>query len=450
MEPVDTLIRARWVLPVEPEGVVLEHHSVALAAGRIVAVLPSTVAEQRYEAAELVDRPHHAVLPGLVNAHTHAAMTLLRGRAENVPLGPWLTEAIWPIERRWVDPEYVRDGTELAIMEMLRGGVTCFADMHLWPEVVARTAAELHMRACVGLVVTDAATRWAGGPDEYIEKGMALRDEYRGDPLVSTHFAPHAPYSLADSTLLRIRRLADELEIPVVTHLHESAWEIAQGEARHGCRPLERLAKLGLASPLLVAVHMTQVDAADLDTLAASGAAVVHCPESNLKLGNGCCPTVELLGRGVRVGLGTDGAASNNDLDMLGELRTAGLVAAGITARPGALVAQDLIRMATLEGARALGLGESIGSLVPGKWADLCCIDLKAARSWPVHDVPSTIAYACSAEQVSDTWVAGRHVHAGGNLPYLDEEDVLARADAWRRRIDAEHAGSEADVVASA
>ena len=245
MELVDTLICARWVLPVEPDGPAFAEHSVAIKAGRIVAVLPTAEARARFDAAEVLERPHHVLLPGLVNAHTHGAMSLLRGRAENMTLGTWLTDAIWPIERRWIDPEYVRDGTELAIAEMLRGGITCFADMHLWPEVVARTAAELHIRASVGLIVVEAETRWASGPDGYIEKGLALRDEYRGDPLVGTHFAPHAPYTVDDATLMRVRRLADELEVPVAMHLHETQWEIDQSLDRHGLRPLARLAKLG-------------------------------------------------------------------------------------------------------------------------------------------------------------------------------------------------------------
>lgn len=444
MESVDTLVCARWVLPVEPDGVVLDDHAVAIRGGRVVALLPAGQAREQFDATEVIERPHHALLPGLVNAHTHAAMTLLRGRAENVSLGPWLREAIWPIEQRWIDPEYVRDGTELAIAEMLRAGVTCFGDMHLWPEVVARTAAELHMRASVGLVVVEGPTRWASGPTEYIEKGLALRDEYRGDPLVSTFFAPHAPYTVQDDTLLRIRRLADELEIPVAMHLHESGWEIERSAERHGMRPIERLKKLGLANPLLVAVHLTQVEPADLDCIAAAGAAVVHCPQSNLKLGNGVCPVTALLERGVTVALGTDGAASNNDLDVLSEMQTAGLLASGVTGRPGSLVAKDLLRMATLEGARALGLAESTGSLVAGKWADLCCVDLRTPRSWPVHDVEATIVYASGAQQVTDTWVAGRHVYVNDTLPYLNEMAVLERADAWRTRIDAGHGGSEA------
>ncbi|MDH4166123.1 MAG: TRZ/ATZ family hydrolase [Gammaproteobacteria bacterium] len=437
MEPVDTLVCARWVLPVEPDGSVLADHSVAMRAGRIVAVLPTAAALAAYAPAELVERPQHAILPGLVNAHTHAAMTLLRGRAENLPLAPWLQDAIAPVERRWVDPEYVRDGTELAIAEMLRGGITCFADMQLWPEVVARTAADAHMRVSVGLVVEQGASRWAADPNEYIEKGMALRDDYRGDALVATHFALEPAHALDDPTLARVRRLADELEIPVTLPVHESAWEVTESLARHGARPLDRLVRLGFASPLLVAVHGTQLSPADIDALAACGAAVVHCPESNLKLGSGVCPTAALLGCGVRVALGTDGAASNNDLDMLSEMRTAGLLAAGVSARPGTVVARDLLRMATLEGARALGLGDSTGSLVPGKWADLCCVNLRTAGSWPVHDVEAALVYACSSRQVTDTWVAGRHVFAEGSLRYIDEESALERAEAWRARIDA-------------
>jgi len=409
---------------------------VAIRGGRIVAVLPTAEAMIRFDAAEVVNRPDHVLLPGLVNSHTHAAMVLLRGRAENLLLGPWLRSAIWPLERRWADPEYVRDGTELAIAEMLRGGVTCFADMHLWPEVVAQTAAELHMRASVGLVVTEAATTWATTANEYIDRGMHLRDQYKGDPLITTHFAPHAPYSVSDATLTRVRRLADELDLPVALHLHETAWEVDQSVQKFGRRPLARLADLGLASPLLVAIHMTQVDDADLDTLADAGASVVHCPESNLKLGNGVCPLPRLLGRGVRVALGTDGAASNNDLDVLGEARTAGLLASGVSASPGSLVASDLLRMATLEGARVLGLGDVTGSLVPGKWADLCCLHLREPRSWPVNDVPSTVVYAASSRQVTDTWVAGRRLLASGALIYLDETALLERADAWRTRFE--------------
>jgi 5-methylthioadenosine/S-adenosylhomocysteine deaminase len=443
METVDTLVCARWVLPIEGDVPVLEDHAIAVRSGRIVAVLPRAEARARYEADTIVARPHHALLPGFVNAHTHVATTLLRGRPDRwVDAAP--DDTIRPLERRWVDPEFARDGAELAIAAMLRAGVTCFADCHAWPEVIARTAAELHMRASVGLTVVATPTPWAASVDACIEKGIALHDEYRGDPLISTHFAPWSAHTLDDASLQRIRRLADELEIPVAIRLHASADEIERSQNLHGLRPLERLARLELLSPLLVAVHMTQVERAELDALADAAAAVVHCPQSNLRLGAGVAPVAAMLARGIRVGLGTDGAASYDGLDVVAEMRTAALIASGVAERPGTLVPTDVLRMATLEGARVLGLGDETGSLVPGKWADLCCMDLRTPASWPVHDVPATLVHGGSARQVTDTWVAGRHVYADATLRYIDETAVLERADAWQARIDAGNGGSTA------
>jgi 5-methylthioadenosine/S-adenosylhomocysteine deaminase len=303
---------------------------------------------------------------------------------------------------------------------------------------VARTASAAHVRVSVGLIVSEIASSWAASADEYIDRGMHLRDEYRGDPLVTTHFATPAPAAATDATLSRVRRLADELDMPVSMPLHETALEIEQSLRDFGQRPIERLAGLGLVSPQLVAIHMTQTDPRDIDLLAGSGASVVHCPESNLRHAAGVCPVARLLARGVRVTLGTDGATANNDLDLLAEARIAGLLSAGIAATPGDLVAGDLIRMATLEGARALGLGEVTGSLLPGKWADLCCINLRAARSWPVHDVATAVIFAASSQQVTDTWVAGRRLLADSRLTLLDESAVLDRAEAWRARLDAD------------
>jgi 5-methylthioadenosine/S-adenosylhomocysteine deaminase len=411
---------------------------VAIRGGRVVAVTPADEAQRRFDARERVERPHHVVLPGLVNAHTHAALVLRRGRADNLPLERWLRSASWPHERGAGDPEFVRDGTELAIAEMLRGGITCFADMQLWPDVVARASSGAHVRVSVGLVVSEIASNWAASADEYIDRGMHLRDEYRGDPLVTTHFAVPAPAAATDATLSRVRRLADELDMPVAMPLHETALEIEHSLRDLGQRPIERLARLGLVSPQLVAIHMTQAEPRDIDLLAGSGASVVHCAESNLRHAAGVCPVARLLARGVRVALGTDGATANNDLDLLAEARIAGLLSAGIAATPGDLVAADLLRMATLEGARALGLGEVTGSLLPGKWADLCCIDLRAARSWPVHDVATAVIFAASSQQVTDTWIAGRRLLSDSRLTLLDESAALDRAEAWRARLDAD------------
>lgn len=431
MDKIDTLIRARWLIPIEPLGRVLEHHAIAIRTGRIVAVGPAEELAAKFAADNLIDRPHHVLLPGFVNAHTHAAMTLLRGAAESGSFERWLETQVWPLEKRWVDAEYVRDGTELAMADMLTSGTTCFADMHLFPEVVAQTAADAQMRACVGLPVVDQPTSWAGSAGECLEKGLRLHDDYRGDPLITTSLSPYAPWALADETLLRVRRAADELELPMTMHVNETPRDAFHGEER----TIARLERLGVLSPLLSAVHMIHVDEADIDACARAGLSVVHCPQSNLKLGNGIAPIARFSTRDLNVAIGTDGAASNNDLDMLDEIRTGALLARGVHSAHIGLDAHEWLRFATLNGARALGLGDSIGSLTPGKWADLCCLDLARPQTQPVHDVAAQIVFSASRDQVSDVWVAGRALVSESQLTRLDQADILARAERWRSRI---------------
>ena len=431
MEQVDALISARWIVPVEPAATVLEQHAVAVQRGRIVAIQPVSQARQRFDAAEWIERPNHVLLPGLINAHTHAAMVLLRGAAESASFGVWLNERILPLERRWIDAEYVRDGVQLAIADMLTSGTTCFADMHLFPEITAQTASALRMRACIGLPVMEDASAWAASADECLDKGLRLHDEYRDDPLVTTALAPHAPWALSDTTLLRVRRNADELELPMTMHVNETRAEVVS----NGERAVARLQRLGLLSPLLCAVHLVHFDAADLELAAAGGIHVIHCPQSNLKLGNGICPTPTLRARGINLALGTDGAASNNDLSLLDEMRTAALLARGSQSTAGHMSAHDWLQVATLNAARALGLGDVIGSITPGKWADLCCIDLARAHTQPVYDPAAQIVYAASRDQVTDVWVAGRALVANGALTCMDINDVMERAARWRERI---------------
>jgi 5-methylthioadenosine/S-adenosylhomocysteine deaminase len=435
MEHVDTLITARWVIPIEPRDRALEDHGVAVRQGRIVAIEPRGQALQRFAADQTIDRPDHVLIPGLVNAHTHAAMALLRGAAESSALDHWLKAQVWPLERQWIDAEYVRDGTDLAIADMLTSGTTCFADMHLFPEIVAHTASAARIRACIGLPVLDAATLWAESADEYMAKGSRLHDEYRDDPLITTAFAPYSPAALTDETLLRVRRAADELDLPMTMHVNESRFDAT----RDGERTLARLDRLGLLSPLLAAVHMVHLDDDDLDRAARGGIHIVHCPQSNLKLGNGVSPIRAIRARGLNVALGTDGAASNNDLSLLDEMRTAALLETGIIVwqMDGSppMTAHDWLRTATLNGARALGLGDAIGSIEPGKWADLCCIDLARPHSQPVYDPVVQIVHSISREQVSDVWVAGRRLVAEGRLTQMDIEDVLRRARSWQARI---------------
>ncbi|HYW91912.1 MAG TPA: TRZ/ATZ family hydrolase [Gammaproteobacteria bacterium] len=431
----DTLVHARWVVPVEPAGTILEHHSLAIADGRILAVLPTARARREFRPATEVPLPGHALIPGLVNAHTHAAMSLMRGLADDMPLGRWLQEHIWPAESRWIGPELIADGTDLAIAEMLAGGTTCFNDMYFFPDVVARRVERAGIRACVGLIMLDLPTAWGSGPDEYLAKGLALQDEYKHHPLVTTAFAPHAPYTVSDGPLTRLRTYADELDRRVHIHLHETADEVRESVAAHGMRPLDRLERLGLLTPNLVAVHVTQLEDAEIERLAAAGAHVVHCPESNLKLASGMCRAADLDRAGVDLALGTDGAASNNDLDMIGEMRTAALLAKAVAGDAAALPAPRVLRMATLGGARALGLEAECGSLEPGKWADLAAVRLDTPDCQPVYNAVSQIVYAATRQHVTDVWVAGRQLYRDGSLIHMDVEEVAARARTWGERI---------------
>jgi 5-methylthioadenosine/S-adenosylhomocysteine deaminase len=435
LEPIDALVCARWVVPVEPARTVHHHFSVAVHQGRIVALLPTAEATRRYAPRVRADLASHVLVPGLVNAHTHAAMALFRGLADDLPLMQWLGEHIWPAETRWVSDEFVQDGTRLAIAEMLRGGTTCFNDMYFFPEDTARVASASGIRAVVGLILIDVPTVWARDTDEYLAKGLEVHDRFREDPLVRTAFAPHAPYTVSDEALARVATLAEELDLAVHMHVHETADEVRAGVERHGVRPLERLDRLGLLTPRLVAVHMTQVTPEEVERVASRGVSVAHCPESNLKLASGFCPVERLLDAGVNVAVGTDGAASNNDLDMLGELRTAALLGKAVAGAAGAVDATTALAMATLHGARALGLETEIGSLVPGKSADLVAVDLAPVETQPVYNPLSQLVYAASRQQVTDVWVGGHHVLRERVLTTFDEAAVRARADLWRERI---------------
>jgi 5-methylthioadenosine/S-adenosylhomocysteine deaminase len=442
MHKVDTLLHARWVIPVEPAGAVFEHHSVAIHEGLIVDVLDSETARDRYQADIEHDFADHALIPGLINTHTHAAMSLMRGLADDLPLHDWLQRHIWPTEAAFVSESFVRDGVALAIAEMLRGGTTCFNDMYFFPEVAARVATQLGMRASIGLIVIDFPTVWAKNADEYIAKGLEVYDQHKGESLLSFAFAPHAPYTVSDAPLQRINTLANEVggSIPIHMHVHETATEVEESEAQNGQRPLERLNRLGLLSPLLLAVHMTQLTDAEIDAVAAAGAHVLHCPESNLKLASGFCPVARLMEAGVNVALGTDGAASNNDLDLFGEMRTAALLAKGVSGNAAALPADQVLRMATLNGARALGLDDRIGSLEPGKAADIVAVDLGALETQPLYDPVSQIVYAAGRDQVTDVWVAGRHLLKSRALTRIDENEMLGAVRDWQARIQAREA----------
>ena len=438
MQSCDTLILPRWCVPVSPVDTTLTESAVAVSEGRILEVLPADEARRKYRPREIVDRPNHVLIPGLINAHTHAAMTLFRGIADDMPLERWLTDGIWPSEKRWAGAEMVRDGTRHAIAEMLQSGVTCFSDQYFFPEIVAATASELHMRAVVGTPVIDFATAWAENALECISKGTELvHDPYADDPLISSCFAPHSTYVVSDEAFHELRVVADQLDTRIQIHLHETAREVEDSLRTTGTRPLQRLNDLGLVNSSLMAVHAVHMTADEIALLADTGVSVVHCPRSNLKLASGIADVPAMRAAGVNVGLGTDGAASNNVLDMLGEMRTAALLAKVVSRNAAALSARDVLRMATIDSARAIGLADCIGSIEAGKWADLTCVSLQAINSQPVYDPLSQLVYTSHPNQVSDVWVAGRHHVDSGRLTGINESDVLKRSAEWQQRISA-------------
>lgn len=435
VESIDLLIEAGWVVPVVPHGVVLADHAVAVSGGAIVAVLPTAEARARYQARQVVSRPHAALVPGLVNAHTHNPMTLLRGVADDLPLKVWLQQHIWPIEAAVIGPGFVADGVSLAIAEMLRGGTTCCNENYFFPDVQAATYRQHGFRARVGLPVIDFPTAWAASDDEYFDRAGEVHDQWRDDPLVATAFAPHAPYTVSDANFERVRLLSDQLDIPVHLHLHETAQEVQQSVEQHGQRPIARIDRLGLFNDRLIAVHMTQLTEAEIHLCAERGVSVVHCPESNLKLASGFCPACALDRAGVNLAIGTDGCASNNDLDMVGETRTAALLAKAVAQDAAALDAFTALRAATLGGAGAIGFDHLVGSLEPGKQADIACIDLAALETQPLHHVVSQLVYAAGRHQVRDVWIAGVRKLADYRLADMDADALVAKAREWRARI---------------
>lgn len=434
-EACDLLIEAGFVVPVVPHGVVLEGHAVAVSGGRIVAVLPVAEARQRFLPRETVSRSGAALIPGLVNAHTHNPMTLLRGVADDLPLKVWLQEHIWPIEGAVIGPDFVADGITLAIAEMLRGGTTCVNENYFFPDVQAATYKHHGFRARVGLPVIDFPTAWAASDDEYFEKAGEVHDQWRDDTLIATAFAPHAPYTVNDANFERVRMLSDQLDVPVHLHLHETAQEVEQSLEKYGQRPIARLDRLGLVNDRLIAIHMTQLTEAEIHLCAERGVSVVHCPESNLKLASGFCPACALERAGVTLAVGTDGCASNNDLDMFSETRTAALLAKAVAQDAAALDAFSALRAATLGGAKAIGFDDRIGSIEPGKEADLVCVDLSALETQPLHHVVSQLIYATGRQQVSDVWIAGRPKLQQRVLVEIDIDGVIANARQWRERI---------------
>ncbi|AQY65099.1 MULTISPECIES: TRZ/ATZ family hydrolase [Pseudomonas] len=432
--PLDLLLLPTWLVPVEPAGVVLKEHGLGIRDGRIAFIGPRAAA-LKLSASEVRELPGMLLSPGLINAHGHAAMTLFRGLADDLPLMTWLEKHIWPAETKWVDEAFVRDGTDLAIAEQLKGGITCFSDMYFFPKVASDCVHNSGMRAQIAIPILDFPIPGASSADEAIRQGIELFGDLKHHPRIKITFGPHAPYTVSDANLEKIRVIAEELDAAIHMHVHESAFEVQQSVEQTGERPLARLGRLGLLGPRFQAVHMTQISEDDLALLVESNTSVIHCPESNLKLASGFCPVERLWQAGVNVAIGTDGAASNNDLDLLGETRTAAMLAKAVSGSVTALDAHRALRMATLNGARAMGLEGEIGSLEVGKAADIVAFDLSGLAQQPIYDPVSQLIYATGRDSVKHLWVAGKQLLDNRQLTRMDEPQLTAMAIAWGQRI---------------
>lgn len=431
----DTLILPRWVLPIRPHGVLLEQHAIVVDKGSILDVLPHSEAMAKYDAGNVVHLPDHVVFPGLINLHTHAAMSLMRGLADDLPLMRWLTEHIWPAEGAHVSEAFVRDGSLLACAEMLRGGTTCFSDMYFFPAQTAEAAEQLGIRACLGLVVLDFPTAYAADADDYLTKGLAFRDTLHGSELVTTCLAPHAPYTVNNRSFERVLTYAEQLDLNIHTHLHETIDEVVRSEAEFGLRPVQRLAELGILGPNFIAAHGVHLNPSEIELLAERGCHIAHCPASNLKLASGIAPIKALVDAGVNVGIGTDGAASNNGLDMFAEMRLAALLAKGSSGDAETVPAWKALEMATINAATALGMDQSIGSIEVGKLADIVALDLSSPETMPCYDPVSHLVYAANRQQVSHVWVQGKLVLQDRQLANIDHKELSEKAKAWQSKL---------------
>lgn len=432
---IDTLISARWIIPVRPSGVTLENHSIAVMNGKIVDLLPTDDAMAQYDAQYGIDLSEHVLTPGLINAHGHAAMSLFRGMADDYPLDSWLNEHIWPAEEKWVDEDFVTLGTKLAIAEMLRSGTTTFSDMYFFPNAVAKAASDAGMRAQIAFPVFNVPTIWGQDPDDYIRKGLAVRDDFKHSELVELIFGPHAPYTVSDDALSKIAVLAAELDIGIQIHAHETQKEVDDEVAQRGQRPLTRLNELGLLGPKTQLVHMSALTDDDIELLKLSGARVIHCPHSNLKLASGFSPVQKLRDEGITVALGTDGAASNNSLDMFAEMRTASMLAKVVAKDAAALTSWQALEAATLNGAIAMGMEETIGTLEPGKQADIIAIDLSGIEQQPIHQPITQLVSTSCGHHVTHSWINGQQVLSDRQPTQLNVQELKQAVQQWHRKM---------------
>ena len=435
---VALIIQAGTILPVDDQDSILLDHALVVDQGRIVDLLPKSDVLTRYETDQWVDLPKHTLIPGLVNAHAHSPMVLLRGLGDDKPLMDWLTKHIWPAEGDLVTADFVKEGTELAVCEMIRTGTTCFAEHYFYPDMTARVAQEMGVRAQVGLWVGNVKTPWANDAKDCLSLGKKAYDAFMRDhsdnDLVSFALAPHSPYMVDDQTFHEIKKWRDLDHLRVHIHLHETAKEVEDSLSAHRKRPIERMADLGLLDDTLQAVHLTQVNDGDIKLLKDHSVSMITCPASNMKLASGFAPLHQVLAANINLALGTDGAASNNGLDMLEDMRMAALIAKGVAKDATVLPAKQALRMATINGARALGLADDIGSLAIGKSADVVAIDMSDYTLQPAHHPYLSLVYAHASQHITDVWVAGKEKLRQRQLIDIELNDIYNKSHLWHNK----------------
>lgn len=436
MESIDQIIQAKWLIPCEENNTVLEDHAFIIHQGKIKDILPSKLANTRYTAHVRESYSTHAIIPGLINAHTHVPMTYFRGLADDLALMNWLSNHMWPAEKKWLSPEFVYDSSLFGMAEMIRSGTTCFNDMFFFLSDTAKATEVAGLRGHIAMHIIAFPTNWAKDVEEEFTKALAFYEEYKNSKYVTVTAAAHSMYTVtADNDLLRLKEIAERYDLKINMHVQEPKTEIDVVLKQTQLRPLQRLEKLGLLSPRLIAIHMLHLNEEDLDLVQTYKPHVVHCPQSNMKLASGICPVSALRARGINVALGTDGAASNNDLSMLDEMRSATLLDKHTTQNPEALPAYTTLQMATLNGAKALGIEHLTGSLTVGKSADFVALDLEEIETLPVFHPVSQIVYAAARNQVTDVWVAGKQLLKNRKLMTLDEKELIDKAKYWGEKI---------------
>ncbi|MDO8954051.1 MAG: TRZ/ATZ family hydrolase [Gammaproteobacteria bacterium] len=435
MQHVETIIQPKWLITVDKHNRILENHSLVIDRGRIIDIISNQLLKSKYTAIKIHYLDNHAILPGFINAHTHNAMSLMRGFADDLPLMSWLHNYIWPAERLYVGPEMVCDGMRLALAEMIRGGTTCINDMYFYAAEAAEVMHKSGIRGRIADSVLNIEMPWSPNVQSCFDKTIALAQQVKAYPLIEASIAPHAPYTTNDEILREVLRISKQYSLPIHMHVQETREEVDQFLAAHQTWPLDRLMELGLCSSKFQAVHMTQVSKTDIEILKRTGTHVIHCPESNMKLASGICPVQTLLDAGINVALGTDGPASNNDLDMIGEMRSAAFLGKIHDNSPEAISAQNVLRMATINGAKSLSLDHITGSLEINKAADVIAIDLNRPETMPVYNPVSQIVYASSRDQVTDVWVAGKQLLKNRALTTLNEAAILENTKVWAEKF---------------